>query len=872
MIEILSGPAGSGKTSVLLDRVRANLQAGRPFHFLLPDAASAKSVRLRLAREGHVLNPHRIVALSTFIAQLAPAYREANSAECGFALRDSLRKLRPSIFEPIRHLGGFQSRLLNLIYEFSAGGISPSTLASACAAENLATSEISAFVAVYRQLHHAIEHRGWKLPGDWLSLALPRASTLKGEIILDGFYELSLPLRQFLLVFGQSLDVRLSLPDAWPGAISARQALEAYGATVTTLSGRSSSARIAKVAAPRRSEEIEEIARRILEFRKVGRGFHEMAVVVRTGHPYTPLLQSTFSRFEIPARFHFSTPLASQSLIRLLDAVVSSLISGWDHARLTEVVRLLPSTESSGDRDALEFDLLRLTPGAGLDGCGDLATLLTDIGSWRYASRTPHDWSATIQGLASIVRPKASSMPANHDEALRWRAQADALRLWRETLVGVAAYLPPEPMPLEAFWLEATEAIRMTPFRLDDRRGNVVQVMSAWEARALRVPIVFVCGLLEGEFPGQPAPNAVFHDAARESLRTQGIDLRTRDQARIEEDLLLRTVMERSEEAVVLTWPEFDERGGSTMPSFALDGNAATVDAFRPCRPKPLLERRPVRHPDFVPSKRIEARHGESKKWSPSEIQTFLKCPYQYFGTRTLRLLEPPKPPDRRFGPLEQGSLAHEVLRLIHERPDVGLEETFDRAFRAKCRTLNISLTHRIEWDRQALLRSLRGFLDSFGVAGSGATHVETEVIFPLTDDIVVRGRIDRYDENADGEVTAIDYKYSNTEGAKRVARGEETVQGGLYLLALAALGKKPVRFIYVPLKGDATLQVQDNVAELMAEARSRTLDVVDRVRQGEVTVRPSSFTHCRWCLLKNACRIAEVGALEALTQAGESA
>ncbi len=49
---------------------------------------------------------------------------------------------------------------------------------------------------------------------------------------------------------------------------------------------------------------------------------------------------------------------------------------------------------------------------------------------------------------------------------------------------------------------------------------------------------------------------------------------------------------------------------------------------------------------------------------SPSQIETYLECPYKWFVTRWLSV----GVPDEGFGPLEQGSFIHEALKLFHER------------------------------------------------------------------------------------------------------------------------------------------------------------------------------------------------------------
>src|SRR5581483_6376374 len=50
--------------------------------------------------------------------------------------------------------------------------------------------------------------------------------------------------------------------------------------------------------------EADEIARRILLYRQSGREFRDIAVVLRNPEDIAPLLETTFERFGIPARFY----------------------------------------------------------------------------------------------------------------------------------------------------------------------------------------------------------------------------------------------------------------------------------------------------------------------------------------------------------------------------------------------------------------------------------------------------------------------------------------------------------------------------------------------------------------------------------------
>ena len=81
------------------------------------------------------------------------------------------------------------------------------------------------------------------------------------------------------------------------------------------------------------------------------------------------------------------------------------------------------------------------------------------------------------------------------------RSQAAALDLFDGALDEAARALPERPIPLREFWRAAKSVLRLTPLRVDDRRRDVVHVLGAHEARQWQLPVVFVCGLVEKQFP-----------------------------------------------------------------------------------------------------------------------------------------------------------------------------------------------------------------------------------------------------------------------------------------------------------------------------------------------------------------------------------
>ena len=871
---MLAGPLGSGKSTSLLNRVRRQLESGHlDFRFLVPTATAAEHIRHQLAREGWVFPAKVINTLSGFLSPLAPPPVAAVRLDqlLREVLADQQRSGLDSGFAALGSYRGFRDRLLRVVDELATAGCSPASLSAAVQASPPNPSW-RALAEVYQQLAQRLAREGAELAGPRLShLAAQLAS--KGpagvnEIILDGFFAFSRPEREAILALAKHARVTVSLPAGWPEADAALEFLRAHGATVEHTVPAAPAPRVVRSRALTIEAEVNDLARSILERKAAGTPFREMGVILRSEQPYRALLASTFARFGIPARFYFSDPLEHQPPVRFLRAVIEALLSGWDRGRLADVLRATASglgATPAGDR--LEHELRTRMPGTGLDEMGELEPALAELAGWRTSWRTPAQWAADLRKLRALCYPRAVIAPQSHDEASHWRRRAEALDAWERALDG-AALCGTVPLTLETFWREVEEAVRLTPFRVYEGRREVVHVLDVFEARQWRLKHVFLCGLLEGQFPQYPSPDPLLPDSFRELLRRQGVALRTTADRLTDERLLFGLAVSRAETQVGLSWPRLNAQGDETLPSFHLEEMAAEESPAVACRPFPG----PVRSAATLI--RVERpADPPTKRWSPSEIENFLKCPFQYFAGRTLRLAEPPAAPEERFGVLEHGSLAHAVLRQLHEGgllPEWKrhLDALFDRLFREECHKTHVVLTHQVEWDRLELLRNLRAYLSAGPAARGWRSEVEWAFEFPLRDDIWIRGRIDRFDESPAGEVHAIDYKYSKADLRKRFDAAD-AVQGGLYLLALQRAGKKPVGFAYVPLKGEGRVADAPDPVELMEQAEERTLAVVYQVRDGVIEPKPSDLGNCKWCDYKDACRARERVAAQAAASGG---
>ncbi len=277
--------------------------------------------------------------------------------------------------------------------------------------------------------------------------------------------------------------------------------------------------------------------------------------------------------------------------------------------------------------------------------------------------------------------------------------------------------------------------------------------MDVFEARQWELPVVFVCGLVERHFPQIHREDSLFNDASR---KRAGLPTSTDTQR--QERFLFELATTRATETTILSYSRFNEKGEETLRSFFLPDEAPLCDDR--VRPAP---RRAVPTPPF-PSIRdndLLTRLAEAHKaLSPTSIEKYLQCPFQFFAARSLRLRLRPAAPRDRLDVLLQGSILHRALAEGARTPLLA-RAIFDDVFAQECRRARVPEGYRTEAVRVEILRNFEAFLTDRSVDLGWPSRVEEQFSFSLNPMVTIRGRIDRLDVGPRGEALVIDYKYS---------------------------------------------------------------------------------------------------------------
>jgi len=840
---LISGPPASGKSRAALEIFKSH----RDRLLVVPTATMVEHVRHSLTRSGFPVRPSEICTLAACLEEWS-LDAATPAALLDLLIEQALERLRPERFTAVAGFPGFRRALAEL-FEQAPPEALPADLA-----------------ALQEDIERRLKARGLGLRHARLRSAAQRV-TVKANVIVDGFFTLSAAETELVLALGERTRVTITLPD-WSGSQAVRNILGSADFEEQRLSSTLRSANRTGFSAATVEREVEEIARRILKHNARGTAFREMGIVLRSRDPYAGIVETTLARFGIPARVYFHGPLGSHPALMFLAGVLRSMLAGWDQETLLSAVRMpVSGWGATAAGDQLDFAWRDRLPAAGLPLPAELEQLAA-LDRWSRDRLEPEEWAARLKTLRKMLPAPAVTEDSDRDRIGALRSTSAALAAWDEILDGAAAALDGSGRcALAVFWKQVETALALEPLRVPDLRRNVVHVMDAYEARQWELPIVFVCGLIERHFPQYHREDPILGDAERGRA---GLET-TADRQR-EEHFLFELAISRASEETILSYPRFDEQGEDTLPSFFLEGSLAPIE------PTPMVPRLQPR----VEGQPGDRRHVEysPKTLSPTGIESFLQCPFQFFASKTLRLRRRPAAPRDRLDLLLQGSILHRALAEWTRAPLLG-SAILDEIFEEECTRLRVPEGYRTEAIRLELMRHFRGFLDDrqFELRGWSArieTRVEEKFSYPLNPLVNITGRIDRIDVSPGNQGLIIDYKYS--AGNKIRERVEDTgdghlVQGGLYLAAAArTFGLDPVAMLFCGLKKDVTWDgwhisipgleslgtssTREFIRTLIDDAESAALRVHEAITSGDIAVHPRDPLKCRWCDYCDICRV----------------
>lgn len=287
---------------------------------------------------------------------------------------------------------------------------------------------------------------------------------------------------------------------------------------------------------------------------------------------------------------------------------------------------------------------------------------------------------------------------------------------------------------------------------------------------------------------------------------------------------------------------------------------------------------------------------GSDYTFSPSQLETYLNCPYQFFARHVLHLKAPEERDELDEDLTERGSRLHDILEIFERRAleagdGLTVEEIVDAALAEARASEPDGLSELDQGLRQIEFEQIGRIVVQYVrqraeyVDGSSAPPVPEHLEYGFGDDgaehpvftievgsevVKLRGwidRVDRVETEAGPRFRVIDYKSGKPPSGKDVTEGR-MLQLPLYAMAVerllyegSAAGPLDVGYWGLKKEGYKAIVFKEEWEETKRATAERVLEVIHRMRSGEFVIAPRK-EHCEtYCEYRSVCRIRQVRA-----------
>ncbi|MDD4977359.1 MAG: PD-(D/E)XK nuclease family protein [Gallionella sp.] len=369
-----------------------------------------------------------------------------------------------------------------------------------------------------------------------------------------------------------------------------------------------------------------------------------------------------------------------------------------------------------------------------------------------------------------------------------------------------------------------------------------------------------------------PSNSLWFNDAVRAAL---GLPLSRVKQDEVRDDLLALLALN---DEVLVTW-QAHQNGESNMLSSHFEMLRALHvlaygDDLAAKELAELIASAVVRNADFaLPDATTMPRpvlpcNLLPQRISPSGYNSLVACPYQFYARHALRLNdldEVREDIDKR----DYGTWVHAALQRFHEQYPLLLNEDAATLAPALQHISEQVFAEALAHDYLAVawltrwVQMIPAYLDwQLAREQHGWRYSAAEVPFETTvlDDLVLRGRIDRVDSDADGAECVLDYKTQSANVLKAKLREPgEDVQ-----LACYAAVRDAAVTAFVSLEGKVTDVAPPSMAGVAEGGEVTTLgrlnlerlrEVYTQMRAGTALPAHGAESACSYCEMRGLCR-----------------
>jgi len=469
--------------------------------------------------------------------------------------------------------------------------------------------------------------------------------------------------------------------------------------------------------------------------------------------------------------------------------------------------------------------------------------------------RSQTEWTRWLEDLLTNLQFHENSTGEQDEIALEGFREALRALVMSESIVGARI------VDYQQYLSDLQNTLAGSALAEPSALGASILVGNIREARGLRFKAVAILGLSEGLFPSVERPDPFLPESLREELgldsrleREQG-SLFYQAVTRADTHLLLtRPYLSEDGEAWEPSpyWNAvaslFEEN--TVLQKIRPDDPRPLADAasshellFWAVRRKGLphtyaeLETRwkQLQHArDVIHARRAKRADGSNegqihdlqvdlakrfapeKIWSASRLETYGTCP-QMFYVKTVLDLEATAPPSLGLDIAQVGSILHKVLEEVYRTADnpgdvnsvlKRLPETAKSVFATAPQDFGFRPSELWELEQDQYLAMLETTIVALADTSESWTPMAYEQAFGILDTppleieldgekVLLRGLIDRIDQNADGSLRVVDYKTGSTHLTK-----EDLIHGRRLQLPLYALAVKEALKLGQPVEG----------------------------------------------------------------------
>jgi ATP-dependent helicase/DNAse subunit B len=194
-------------------------------------------------------------------------------------------------------------------------------------------------------------------------------------------------------------------------------------------------------------------------------------------------------------------------------------------------------------------------------------------------------------------------------------------------------------------------------------------------------------------------------------------------------------------------------------------------------------------------------RYSPDHTWSPSRLEGYTTCPFDFYVNQVLGLKER-SVPEMGLSTAQRGSIYHRILELVYQNAGKNADVNTLSAFLEDCAADVYLISPREQGFRESplwevektemngkLRDTITALEEKRGDWGPILLEAEFGITRPFaidigTEKVLVRGTIDRVDKNSRGEIRVIDYKSGSGNLSKKDLESGRRLQITIYALA----------------------------------------------------------------------------------------